>query len=157
MVIHESFVTRKPFKFTLIVLVIVLIILVPIYLYATQKEEIKVEEELIAETFEEVKYLFGPESDLSESDKRHLFELKYEGNFVEWEGALLACDAMTGFFRVSVDQTGDKFGDVLFTTQQNCTNIAAGSAISYRMKLIEWKVTTFTGSEGEILEWGSAE
>ncbi|MBW2997650.1 hypothetical protein KY349_04895 [Candidatus Woesearchaeota archaeon] len=152
MVIHESYVTRKPLEFTLIILVIVFIILIPIYFLTKQKAESAPESVLIAETYDEVHYRFTPESELSESDKKHLFSIDYEGNFVQWSGTLLACDSLNGLYRVSVDHISDGYGDVLFTTTQDCSNIGVGSSVTYRIKLIDWKVTTFIGSEGEISE-----
>lgn len=152
MVVHESFVTRKPLEFTIIVLFIIFILLIPVFFLtkddADQEEE---ETEFITQTYPEVNFIFSPESDLSESDKRYLFRLDYENRFVQWTGTLLACNDINGMFRVSVDHSGNGFGDVLFTTFKDCTNITKGSDITYRMKLIDWKVTTFIGKEGEIL------
>jgi hypothetical protein len=152
MVIHESYVTRKPLEFTLIILVIVFIILIPIYFLTKQNAEAAPDSVLITETYDEVHYRFTSESELSESDKKHLFTIDYEENFVQWSGTLLACDSLNGLYRVSVDHIGDGYGDVLFTTSQDCSNIGVGSFVTYRIKLIDWKVTTFIGSEGEILK-----
>jgi hypothetical protein len=113
-------------------------------------EEVK----LIAETYNEASYLFSLESDLSESDKKHLFTINYEGNFVQWTGDLLSCDNLNGIFRVSVDHIGDGFGDVLFTTFEDCTEIPLGSSITYKTKLIDWKTKSFIGKEGEIIPQG---
>ena len=154
MVIHESYITRKPLEFMLIVLSIILIILLPIYFYTEKTKESRVEEKiLVPQTYNEVKYLFSPESDLSESDKRHLFSLTYEGNYVQWVGPLLVCNDLDGVYRVSIDQSGDGFGDVLFTTYEDCTGIPEGVDVTYKIKLIDWKVNSFIGSEGEIIKW----
>ncbi|MBU2561101.1 MAG: hypothetical protein KKD17_02305 [Nanoarchaeota archaeon] len=153
MVIHESFVTRKPLEFTLIVLVIVLVVLLPFY-FITKKNAAPAEEgQLIPETYSEVNYLLGPESDLSESDKKHLFALSYEGNFVQWSGSMLSCDSLGSMFRVSIDETGNNFGDVIFTTMSDCTDIPAGTTITFKTRLIDWKITTFVGKDGEIIKW----
>jgi hypothetical protein len=154
MVVHESFVTRKPLEFTIIVLFIVFLLLLPVYFYTKkQKEGAPAGAALITETYSEVNYIFGAESDMSENDKKNLFRRNYEGNIVQWSGTLLACDSMGLLFRVSIDETGDGMGDVLFTTAQDCTNIHLGSPVTYKTLLIEWKIRTFTGKEGEILTW----
>lgn len=154
MVIHESFVTRKPMEFTLIVLFVILLLLIPVYLY-TRNSSGKSDEqpEIITESYPEVAFLFSTESDLSDSDKKHLFKLKYEGSVVQWDGNMLSCDPLDGMYRVRVDETGDEVGDVLFTTEQDCTSIPPGAYISFRTKLIDWKVTRFIGSKGEVTGW----
>ncbi|MBW2972208.1 hypothetical protein KY359_04195 [Candidatus Woesearchaeota archaeon] len=154
MVIHESFVTRKPLEFTLIVLVIVLVLLLPVY-FLTKNGSANAAEQavFIPQTYGEVEYFFSAESDLSESDKRHLFQLQYEGNFVQWTGLLLACEPMSGLFKVSIDHSGDGFGDVMFMTDKDCSGVPLGSTATYRTRLIDWKITTFIGKDGEVLSW----
>jgi hypothetical protein len=112
-----------------------------------------VAEFLVSETYSEVGYFFSPESDLSESDKRQLFRMKYENNFVQWQGTLLACETMNGLFTVSVDQRGEGTSDVLFTTQDDCTKIPVGSQVLYKTRLIDWKIRSFIGKDGEIISW----
>ncbi|MBN1545019.1 hypothetical protein JW898_06180 [Candidatus Woesearchaeota archaeon] len=154
MVVHESFVTRKPLEFTLIVLVIVLVVLLPFYFITKNNNAAQVEQgQLIPETYSEVNYLFGPDSDLSESDKKHLFQLNYMGNFVQWSGSMLSCDGMGSMFRVSIDETGDGFGDVIFTTINDCTGVPAGATMTFKTRLVDWKITTFIGKDGEIIRW----
>ncbi len=153
MVIPESFVTRKPLEFTLIVLFVVLIFLMPVYYFTKHSVEDAPTEFFIAETYDEVSYQFSPESDLTMSEKKMLFKTSYEGHFVQWSGTLLSCTEMTPWFRVSVDQSGDGFGDVLFTTPNNCTTIPAGQVITYKVRLIDLKIRTFTGKDGEVIQW----
>jgi hypothetical protein len=151
MVIHESYITRKPLEFVLIVLLIVLLLLLPIYFYTKDDTAESTRDTLVAETYAEVRYVFGPESELSEKDKKILFKTSYENNVVQWKGILLACVDLGNAFRVSIDQTGDGYGDVLFISYKNCTNVTKGSEVNYRTKLIDLKVNTFTGKEGEVL------
>jgi hypothetical protein len=154
MVVHESFVTRKPLEFMLIVLVIVLILLLPLYFYTKNRAEAAAPEGIIvAESYGEVAYIFGPDSDLSESDKKHLFRFNYENNIVQWSGTLVSCEEQGGLFRLSVDHDGDGFGNVLFRTFNNCTGIPPGSAVTYKMTLIDLKVRTFIGKDGEVTKW----
>jgi hypothetical protein len=151
MVVHESFVTRKPLEFTIIVMVIVLILLLPVYVYTKNPgQETSKDETAITQSYGEVNYIFGPESDMSEADKKNLFKLSYENRFVQWEGVLLACDDMGGLFRVSIDHSGDGAGDVLFTTDTDCRSRTLGLPVSYRTRLIEWKIRTFIGKDGAI-------
>jgi len=153
MVVHESFVTRKPLEFTLVVMVILLILLIPVYIYTKNNPDAEPDAELIAETYDEVKYLFSRESDLTESDKRTLFKIKYEDNLVQWTGPIIACDRLNSMYRVSVDGSGDGFGDILFTTFDDCTQIQEGKDITFKMRLIDRKTTTFIGKDGVIIGW----
>lgn len=154
MVVPESFVTRKPLEFTLLVLFMIFLLLLPVYYYTKNRQKTSVvPPELITESYQEAAFQFSPESDLSDIDKRHLFNLKYENNIVQWDGDMLACDSMTDLFRVRVDENGDDVGDVLFTTEHDCMDIPPGSHIYFRMKMVDWKVIRFIGSEGEILRW----
>jgi hypothetical protein len=155
MVIRESFVTRKPLEFTLLVLFLIFLILLPVYFYTKNRaENAVVQPEMLSESYQEVASLFSPESDLSDSDKRHLFNFKYENSVVQWDGDILGCDAMTDMYRVRVDETGDDVGEVLFTTVDDCMTIPSGSHISFKMKIVDWTVTRFIGADGEILTWG---
>ncbi|MBW2964956.1 hypothetical protein KY363_05865 [Candidatus Woesearchaeota archaeon] len=151
MVVHESFVTRKPFEFTIIVLLIIFILLVPVYFLTKRTPEPARSDEVLTETYEEVDYLFGPQSDLTDSEKKTLFRINYEGHTVQWTGTLLSCSEMTPLYRVSVDHHGNGFGDVLFTTDQNCTSISPGTTVTYSITLIDLKIRTFTGKNGVIL------
>jgi hypothetical protein len=156
MVVHESFVTRKPLEFTIIVLFIVFLLLLPVYFYTKQHKASEARQvvPVVTDTYGEVNYLFGPDSDLSDSDKKNLFKMNYENRFVQWIGTLLACDPLgNGMFRASVDHTGGGMGDVLFTTFKDCTGIPIGSTVTYKTMLIEWKIRSFIGKEGEILTW----
>ncbi|MFC1741717.1 hypothetical protein ACFL3V_04240 [Nanoarchaeota archaeon] len=155
MVIHESYITRKPLEFTLIVLTIVLVLLLPVYLFT--KHNLKgdlLQEDIIAESFEEANFMFGPESELSEKDKKHLFVMKYEGNFVQWSGKLSTCDSLGAMFRVGVDHTGNGFSDVLFTTFDDCRVGAEGGMVTYKMRVVDWKVNRFIGKDGRLVKWG---
>lgn len=154
MVIHESFVTRKPLEFTLIVLFVIFLLLLPVYFYTRNYSRDAVEEaEFIPESYEEVAFLFSQDSDLSDSDKKNIFKFKYEDNMVQWGGILLSCELMTPLYRVSVDETGDGFGDVLFTTDYDCTHIPIGSRLEFNMTLIDRKTRMFIGLDGEIIGW----
>jgi len=154
MVIHESFVTRKPLEFTFIVLSIIFVLLLPVYLYTRERAEDKtVTDVIIPETYSETNYFFSPDSDLSESDKRQLFKIKYEKKFVQWTGSLRACEPRSGLFTVSIDQRGEDNSDVLFTTQDDCTKIPIGSQVAYKTMLIDWKIRTFIGKDGAIISW----
>jgi hypothetical protein len=155
MVVQESYITRKPLEFTLILLVIVLILLLPVYFYTKHTRASSVEEgELIAQTYKEVWYMFSSESDITDNDKRHLFRLNYEGNLVQWTGTLLSCDNLDGVYRISVDHSGDGTSDVLFTTYEDCIDMPVGSVITYKIELIDWKTTIFVGKDGEVIKWG---
>lgn len=151
MVVHESYVTRKPLEFTLIVLLIIFIILIPAYFLTKKSPEEIPKDYLLTETYEEVAYLFSPDSDLTDSDKKTMFKVNYDDHFVQWTGMLLNCDVMTPLFRVSVDHTGNGFSDVLFTTYSDCTSIEPGTLITYKVRLIDLKMGTFTGKDGEII------
>jgi hypothetical protein len=154
MVIQEHYVTRKPLEFTIIVLFILFLLLLPVYFYSKHsRAQSKAGIILLEDTYGEVAYIFSPESDISEADKRHLFTLNYEGKFVQWSGTLMACDTLDGAYRVSVDENQDNYAEVLFLTYKDCTQIPSGSDITFKTKLIDWKTKTFTGSEGEILKW----
>ncbi len=152
MVVDDSFVTRKPIEFTLIVLVIIFILLLPVYFF-TKNNNVQSgsEASLITESYDEVKFLFGSESDLSEKDKRDLFKISYENQMIQWTGTLLVCEPLDTIFRVSVDQDGDGNGDVIFTSFTDCTGVVTGSPITYRVKLIDWHTDKFVGKEGEVL------
>jgi hypothetical protein len=152
MVIQESFVTRKPLEFTLIVLLIVLLILLPVY-FITKEQKTAPQEVLVAETYDEVNYWFNIESELSDSDKRHLFQLNYENNFIQWTGDIVACDRLAPLYRVSVDHSGDGRADVIFTTDNDCKGIPLGKRIVYQTRLIDLKVFIFIGKDGEIVNW----
>ena len=154
MVVHESFVTRKPMEFTIIVLFAVFILLLPVYILTKPRSDVGDQnEDILAESYEEIQFRFSTESDLTESDKRQLFRLQYEGERVQWSGVLLACDDIGGWYRVSVDQTGNGFGDVLFTTFNNCSDVPLGSRVYYSTVLIDRKTKSFIGKEGEISRW----
>ena len=155
MVVQESFVTRKPVEFTLIVLFIVLVLLAPLYIYMKWSPSDDDKEVFITESFNEVMYMFSPESDLSPADKRIMFRLEYEGNIVQWSGTLLSCDRANGLSRLSVDHLGTGFADVIFTTRQDCPASAVGAPLTYRMTLVDWKTTTFIGKDGEVIGDGS--
>lgn len=151
MVLNESFVTRKPLEFTLMVLFVIFLLLLPVYFYTKHTKQTAKPETLIAESYNEVDYKFNPESELSENDKRQLFKIEYEGNFVEWRGALMNCEQLTGAFKVGIDHRGTGFADVLFTTQQDCSKIPVGEAINYKIRLVDRKSRTFIGTDGEII------
>ena len=153
MVIHESFVTRKPVEFTLIVLLIIFILLLPVYFYTRNISKNVIEDSaFIPESYGEVAFFFSQDSDLSDSDKKNMFKFKYEGNIVQWDGTFLSCELMTPIYKVSVDENGDGFGDVLFTTDDDCMDIPKGSQLLFKIKLIDRKTRTFIGSEGEIIK-----
>ena len=155
MVVHESFVTRKPLEFTIIVLFIVFLLLLPVYFYTKQYRARPQETAaMVTETYGEVNYLFGSDSDFSDSDKKNLFKRNYENRLVQWTGTLLDCSYIdNGMFKVSIDHTDSGMGDVLFTTFKNCTSILPGSSVTYKTVLIEWKIRSFIGKDGEILTW----
>jgi hypothetical protein len=155
MVFHDSFVTRKPLEFTIIVLFAVFILLLPVYFYTGYRTKITAtKERMIYETYAEVKYTFGPDSDIPDSEKRKLFKISYEGNTVQWTGTLMSCETMGSMYRVRVDtDQNDEFSEVIFTTFNNCTGIPAESTINYRMNLVDWKTNIFIGNKGEILKW----
>lgn len=154
MVVHDSFITRKPLEFTLIVLFVLFLLLLPVY-FVTKRSAGSTEPKgvLLTETYGEAIYLFDTESDLSENDKKILFRLNYEGNWVQWRGSLLTCDDMGGLFRVSIDHRGTGFNDVIFTTPVDCTAIPIGTTITYKTRLIDRLPKTFVGKEGELIGW----
>lgn len=155
MVVHEHYVTRKPLEFTLIFLFIIFLLLIPVYFYTKHLKESRTQTKvLIAESYSEVHYLFSQESDLSADDKKHLFSYKYVGNYVQWQGALMNCENVGGLYRVRVAEEGSTFADVIFTVSKDCTNIPQGIIITYKMKLVDWQVKSFIGSDGEIITWG---
>ncbi|MBW2967981.1 hypothetical protein KY362_05840 [Candidatus Woesearchaeota archaeon] len=155
MVIHESYITRKPLEFTLLVLFIILVILLPVYVYMEFFYTAKEKGSVLTETFNEVAYRFSPESDLSPADKRVMFRLEYEGNTVQWKGQLLSCTKMNDMYRVNVDHLGTGFADVVFTTLDDCSMIEPGQTIEYRMELVDWQTTTFIGKDGELISHGT--
>jgi len=155
MEVHESYVTRKPLEFTLICLFIILIILIPVYFYTKYLKESRTQTQvLIPESYSEVEYLFSQDSELSADDKKHLFAYKYVGNYVQWQGTLMNCENIGGPYRVRVADEGASFADVVFTVSKDCTIIPQGSPITYKMKLVDWQVRSFIGSDGEIVTWG---
>jgi len=152
MVIYDSFVIRKPLEYTLIVMVIVLIILLPIYLYSKQQGDQKGKKVIfITESFGEFNYQFGPESELSNNDKKLMFKLYYEGNIVQWNGKLLSCTQVNDLYHVSVDHTENGRGDVIFMSRDDCKKNQIGEFLTYKMKLIDRKVQSFIGKDGEII------
>jgi|GEM_PF-2600526 len=154
MVVQESFVTRKPLEFTLIVLFILFLLLLPVYFYTKQQASNKKQEVLIAETFSEVNFLFSPDSDLSENDKRTLFRIKYEGRFVQWTGRLISCDTLdNGVYKATIDHTDDDVGDVLFTIDKDCNLLDIGSEITYKTRLIDLKSKLYIGKDGELVSF----
>ncbi|MFH1064667.1 MAG: hypothetical protein V1729_06295 [Candidatus Woesearchaeota archaeon] len=154
MVVHESFITRRPLEFTLIVLFVLFIILLPVYFVTKQSaKDAKPKGILMTETYGETIYLFGQDSELSDNDKKIMFRLNYEGNMVQWTGSLLSCEDLEGLFKVSVDHRGNGFGDVLFTTLDDCTDILPGTTITYKTRLIDRLPNTFIGKEGKIIGW----
>lgn len=150
--LEESYVTRKPMSFTLIVLVIILLVLTPVYFYMTYMLSDKEPTgELVTETYNEVNYWFSTESDLTEKDKKTLFRINYEGNDVQWQGLLIECTPIDGVFRVGVTHKSSEFPDVLFMTEDDCTTLVLGRSITYRITLVEWKVNSYIGKDGRIL------
>ncbi len=152
MVVHESFVTRKPLEFTLIVLFVILLLLLPVYFLTKQRAATRqTGPSFIPETFAETNYQFDRDSDLSESDKRTLFKITYKDNAVQWTGILLSCQPADGMFRLSIDHVGTDLADAIFITVDDCTKIEIGSGITYKMTLVDWNVGTFIGNDGKIL------
>lgn len=150
--LEESYVTRKPMSFTLIVLVIILIILTPVYFYMKYLgSREKVTGQFLAESYSEVDYWFNTESDLTENDKKTLFRINYEGNTVQWRGTLVECTPVDGIFKVGASHKSAEFPDALFMTEDDCTGYSLGSTMTYRMRLIEWKVNSFIGDQGSII------
>ena len=153
MVIYDSYVTRKPLEFTLIALTILLILLLPVYIYTSRslKRSPPPDDEILTVSFNEANFFFSSESDLSEQDKKHLFVMGYEGRKVQWKGVLQTCDSLGTLFRMGIDHTGNGFNDVLLTTDDDCMTIPEGDTVTYRMRILDWKVNKFIGTEGEII------
>lgn len=148
---EESFVTRKPLEFTLIVLFIILLLLTPVHFYLKYKNSQTTEEsKFLTETYSEVDYWFGADSDLTEDDKRILFNINYKGNVVQWTGRLVECTPQEERFIVSMAHKSLDFSDVIFTTEDDCTDLPLGKDVNYKMKLLEWKINAFIGEEGEL-------
>lgn len=153
MVVHESFVTRKPLEFLLIVLVIIFLILGVFYLYTKNRvQDDSDEPRLLMETFNEVIYLFSPESDLSAEDKRLMFKLNYDGNIVQWYGRLLVCEQLEGRSRMTIDQDDDGQHEVVFTSYDPCSSVTPEEFVTYKMTLVDLKTTTFVGKDGVIID-----
>jgi hypothetical protein len=83
-----------------------------------------------------------------------MFRIKYENNFVQWTGSLRACKPLAGLSTLSIDERGEESSDVLFTTRDDCTMIPVGSQVTYKTRLVDWKIMSFIGKDGEILSWG---
>ncbi|NQU79269.1 hypothetical protein HQ545_05895 [Candidatus Woesearchaeota archaeon] len=149
MVIHDSYVTRKPLQFTLIVLTIVLVILLPIYIYSFYARE-EPNPDMITQSYNEVNFYFSPESELSLSDKRHMFSIFYEGGIVQWRGNMISCIVLDNMYRVGVDHQGNGQEDVVFTTFDDCNEIPEGYKIIYHAELIDRINDKFIGRNGEI-------
>jgi len=154
MVIHESFMTRKPLEFTLIALFMILLLLLPVYFY-TKKVTFDREPDgkMITETYNEVWFFFSPDSYLSANDKKIMFRINYDENWVQWRGNLLTCEDRGNSFRVSIDHRGIGLSDVVFTTVDSCEDIPIGASINYKVMLVNRLSYTFTGKDGEIIGW----
>ena len=152
MVEQESFVTRRPIMFLIIFLIILVLLYIPVRISVKAYVDNIRGPQYINETYEDVWKWFKVGSPLNIEEKRELFWVKYDGNDVYWEGTLKTCKALEGIWTVSVDHGGSESADVIFSTKKDCSGVAPGSKIKYKMRFFDFKVNVFVGENGEIIE-----
>ena len=151
MVVEEHFVTRRPILFLIIVIVGLIIIYLPAK-YAVDTLVQDVETVTLNETYDDAWKWFAPDSPLNADEKKELFDIKYRGNIVEWQGELVECKDLEGVWSLRMKHRDlDGFADVVFVTEQNCTAYQHGLMIRYQMELTDLKVNVFVGKDGVIV------
>lgn len=111
------------------------------------KEERKLPDNLDTDylntTFEKLDKIFGKESDLNKSDKKSLWEEKFKGRYVKWEGRVVYRGvSLYDWNKVGIAQNGDEADVQLkfhYTARQIVTSLKIGSTITYTGKLTSLK------------------
>ncbi|HII72580.1 TPA: hypothetical protein HA265_07525 [Candidatus Woesearchaeota archaeon] len=152
MVVHESFVTRRPIAFLVIMLGILVMIYLPVkyvIMPLSMGEEMPV---TVNDTYQDTWRQFDQESLLTAEEKMILYETRYRGAVIEWQGRMMGCKDLDGVYSVMIkERNTTDYPDVVFSTLENCTARQTDLMIRYRMQIIDLNADVFVGKNGMII------
>ncbi len=95
-------------------------------------------------TFEEFDKIFGKESDLNKSDRNSLWEEKFKGKYIKWEGRVIYRGvSLYDWNKVGIAQNSGKEADIQlkfhYSARYTVTSLKIGSTITYTGKLTSLK------------------